>query len=152
MKMNWMLPQKFTLYPKVKLDEILMQKQVCDTKCRWERIDRMIDEKGDLILEEDDEVYREDKEVVEENRCNEVYDPERKEVNFTKVRATNIKSNPRVQMPGSRPAREEAQLAARTSLIENTVNQYRGKIQCIENLTPSERRGLKKLGKRVQNK
>ena len=81
-----------------------------------------------------------------------MYDPDRKILDYTKMRATKIKSNPRVMMPESHPAREEAQLAARTSLIENTVRQYKGNVECIENLTPSERRGLKKLGKRVQNK
>ena len=43
-------------------------------------------------------------------------------------------------------------MAARTTMIEGVLKECRGKIECIENLTVSERRGLKKLAKRVKNK
>ena len=117
------LPPKFTLFPKVKLEEILIQKQVCDTKCRWDRMERLIDDNGDIIIEEGDEVYKDDEEVVEENRHVEVYDPIRKVFDYTKIKATKIKSNPRVIMPGSRPAKEEAQMTARTAMIESVVKE-----------------------------
>ena len=115
-------------------------------------MDRLIDDNADIILEEGDEVYGDDEEVVEENRHVQVYNPDRKEFDYTKLKAINIKSNPRAIMPGSRPAKEEAQMTARTAMIEGVVKEVKGKIQCIENLTQSERRGLKKLMKRVKTK
>ena len=74
-----------------------------------------------------------------------------------KRRATDLKTNQRVYLPGARPAKEEAEMMVRKEVIINEVKKYIVK-KCREdgqqvesNLTAKERRGMKKLRTRVKN-
>ena len=69
-------------------------------------------------------------------------------MNFTRLRATDIKNNPRVQMPDPRPVKEEADLRYRGNVIDRVVKEYKKSNSKGMNLTPSESRGLKSLQKR----
>ena len=96
---------KFKLYPKVTLEEVQLQTQVMNAKIRWFRTGRDVDPKGEVIVEDEDFQEKTPEQVVQEENHREVYDPESKTLDFRKLRATGVKNNPRVHLPGDRPPR-----------------------------------------------
>ena len=74
-----------------------------------------------------------------------------------KRRATDCKTNQRVYLPDPRPAREEAELMVRSQRMEEVMRRYmkekcNDKGEIVEtNLTDQEKRGIKKLLKRVKD-
>ena len=69
---------------------------------------------------------------------------------YRKLRPTNVKNNPRVQLAKSRPVKEEGELITRETMIKRTSVKFLGNQEKRENLTASENRGLRKLKKRVK--
>ena len=66
---------------------------VGNTKISWGRTDMTVDTDGKILVDED--VEKTDAQLLEENRFRETYNPEAKSVNFTRLRATDIKKKPR---------------------------------------------------------
>ena len=81
-----------------------------------------MDDKGDLIWDPDDP--QTDEEVVLQNNQNGVYDPITKTIDFTMLKATLIKNNPRVKMPTPRPAIEEAQILTRRTMAQAIATDF----------------------------
>merc|ERR1711954_282286 len=92
-----------------------------------------------------------DEQILEDNFHREPYDHMSKTIDFRKVMPTDIKNNPRAMTGGNRPPKEEALLTTRNTLIEHNVLEYIASQPNLENLTKSERRGLKKLARRVKS-
>ena len=67
------------------------------------------------------------------------------------MRATDIKNNPRITLPKHRSAKEEVELGAKGEVVFREASNYMSSLQeQPENLTKSERRGLRKLLKRIK--
>ena len=129
--------------------------ETAKTKLRWERRQNGYGEEEDK-----DEIGEKEKEELEilELRTREIYDQENGSLDMRKRRATDVKSNQRVYLPGPRPAREEAELLVRSQRLENQMLKFmkeycneRGELR-ESNLSEQEKRGLKKLLKRVKDK
>ena len=107
-----------------------------------------MDSKGHVIWDPDPP--KTDEEIVNDHLEEEVFDPTTKTIDFRKIRPTNVKNNPKVIMPDPRPPVEEAHLLTRRTLAHLEASRFiqNMKVQC--NLTPSEKRGIKKLTKRVK--
>ena len=135
------LPPKFTLFKKLLMEEIKVQRDICNTKIRWNRKGQLVDEKGDVIWDPEDP--QTDEEVVLQNNQNEVYDPITKTIDFRKLKATLIKNNPRVKMPKPRPAIEEAQILTRRTMTQAIATDFIALQKEYTNLTTSEKRGLR---------
>ena len=54
----------------------------------------------------------------------EVYNPDFHQVDCTKVRASDVKNNPRVIFSKPRSPKEEAELTTRQEMVNNIVEQY----------------------------
>ena len=139
------LPAPYRLFPKVKIEKIKTNFTMGETKQRWSRADKLIDSKGDVIREEEGEQEKTDEEVVQQHAHEEVYDPDKKTIDFRKLRCHRVKSNPTVIMPKARPAKEEAIFLTRRHKAMSITAKYLEEQATMENLTPSERRGVKKL-------
>ena len=85
-----------------------------------------------------------------QNNQNEVYDPFTQTIDFRKLKATLSKNNPRVKMPKPRPAIEEAQILTRRTMAQAIATDFIASQKEYTNLTTSEKRGLRKLTKRVK--
>ena len=142
------LPPKFTLFRKPQMDDIKIQGDICDTKIRWNRRGQLVDEEGNVVWDPQDPMS--DEQVVLENNQNEIYDPITKKLDFRKLRATLIKNNPRVKMPRARPPLEEAQILTRRTMAHKLATEFIKSQKEYTNLTASEKRGLRKLTKRVK--
>ena len=105
-----------------------------------------VDIDGKIIVDED--VEKSDAQLLEENRYRETFNPDEKSLNFKRLRATDIKNNPRVQLGEPRPTREEADLKYRGNVIDKVVEEFKRDTKKPSNLTPSELRGIKSLQKR----
>ena len=81
--------------------------------------------------------------VIREIKENYVYDPDEKTIDF--------RNNLRVQLAKARPIKEKSELNTRETMIQRTSWNYILKQEKIENLTASEKRGLRKLKRRVKN-
>ena len=148
------LPPKFTLFPKISLQDVRVEGETCDTKIRWNRRDKEIDERGFPMAGEDEKELEEGSEArmeaeLEEHEFLEVYNPEKKSMDFTKLRPTMVKNNPRVSLPKNRPLKEEAKLIHRRTTVEEEVSEYTKEQSDTDDLTAAERRGVAKLRKRI---
>ena len=128
-------------YPKVVIPKIDIADMVSKVKSRWDRRkNREFDLTGKEVTEEGEEKKSVD-EHIEENRHREFYNPDTHEVSFANMRATDVKSNPKVMLPKPRSVKEEVELSTRSTLINKEVEEY---IKSIEvnpsSLTKSERR------------
>ena len=88
------------------------------------------------------------KEQGEENEYLEVYNVEKKTLDFRKQRATKLRENPRVHLPTPRPHQEEVMMGAKEIFWEEEAARYReencdtkGNI-IEENLTQLQKQGL----------
>ena len=139
------LSPKFLQYPELSKDELVLQQNVCDTKIRWKRRGDLIDSKGHVIPKEQD-TSPEDR--ITEHEYHEVYNSETKTLDFTKLRCTDVKNNPRVKLADPRPPIEEAHLTTRNSMVTQKFLKYVETHPHSQNLTPAEKRGIRKLRKR----
>ena len=62
---------------------------------------------------------------VEENCCLEVYDTDRKVLDFRRQKATNLRDNPRVYLPTPSPQKEELIMGAKEVYRQEAVETYR---------------------------
>ena len=149
------LQPKFAVYDKIDMKRIREELEVAKTKMRWERRRNGYCEDEDKRTDEEGEKEDEENERIE-IRMREIYDPENETVDLRKRMATDVKTNQRVFLPQPRPAREEAELMVRTERLERIVSKYmeencNEKGEIIEtNITNQQKRGLKKLLKRVK--
>ena len=99
------LGPKFTLYPKIKIENVKWASMCKDTKIRWGRKLRLIDKgSGDIIHE--DLGQQTDEQILEDNVHREPYDHVSKTIDFRKVMPTDIKNNHRVMTRGTDPQRK----------------------------------------------
>ena len=142
------LPHSFKLLPEVSEEEVRVQAEICRHKARWDRSSRDMVNGRELPESQEPLTLREH---VSNEEGHEVINPEDRICDFTKLRPTNVKNNPRVMIPGPRPPIEEAELLTRTSQIEQKIL---GSLSLEEslvysNITPGERRGILSLQKGV---
>ena len=140
------LPPKTAVYSKIKMKDIRLQEDICSNKQRWGRIGMLRDMKGTLIVEEEE--VKTDEQILEENKYRETYDPDTKTIDFRKVRATDVKNNPRVCLPPARPVREEAEFMSRNVMVDKVTERFMNNNPRGDNLTESEKAGVEKLVKR----
>ena len=142
------LNPKYRLFPKVILDTIRKQAGIGNHKARWDKLSRLWDKQGNEIIEEKENKTME--QMVQEESHREIWDPNTNTIDFKKVRASDVRNNPRVVIPKARNVKEEAELAARTMMIEDEVKKFiMENPENEKNLTASEFRGYQKLLKRV---
>ena len=140
------LPPKFTTFPKVTIEDAKVQTLVADSKSRWGRSDKLM-EAGDIVVENE---QLSDEDIVKEYSHLEVFDPDSKSIDFRKLRPTQIKNNPRVHMAKARPVLEEANYAVRGEKVRVITEHHIEERIKTDNMTDSERRGMKKLQKRMK--
>ena len=92
-------------------------------------------------------------EALEEESQREKFDRDKRVLNFKGMRASDVKSNPRVTLPKPRSDREELELGTRMTLLNQEVQEYIKRLETQpSSMTKSERRGLKKIKKRIKAK
>ena len=156
------LNPKFAVFDKLCLLTFKQALEAAKTKIRWERRrndkekEGTKDDKTEKKTKEEERIEREMEMIELKTRM--IYDQDDNELDMRRRLATDIKTNQRVIMPQARPAGEEAELLVRFARLEKVFVEYVEK-HCDEkgnqkesNLTEKERRGMKKLQKRVKNK
>ena len=116
------LNPKFKLFPKVVFNLIKKQTGIANHKARWDKLSRLWDKDGNEIVEELVKKTPEEKLADENHR--EVWDPDKNEIDFGKIRASDVKNNSKVMLPKARNMKEEAELAARANMIEEAVLEH----------------------------
>ena len=88
---------------------------------------------------------------MEENSHREKFDHESKTLDFRNLIPSDIKINPRVQLPKPRSDREERELSTRKTMVLKEVREYLARVEQVQDsLTKSEHRGFRKKKKRVE--
>ena len=124
--------------------------EVAKEKARWDRRDRDFTPEGEEVTLEDPESKKSKEELVQENEHREPYNHRTKTLDFRGIRPTDVKNCPRVKLSGPRSQREEMELGTKHKvMLKNTKEYIRTLEEQPDNLTKSERRGLRKLKKRV---
>ena len=162
------LSPKFAVFDKLCILAFRESLAAAMTKIRWERRrngtgEDEEEEKPDKDAKGAQEVI--EKELTDEEardlemielKTREIFNLEEMDFDMRKRMATDVKTNQRVIMPDARPANEEAELLVRCSRLEGVFKKYM-ESNCDEkgnllegNLTQQEKRGLKKLLKRVK--
>ena len=96
-------------------------------------------------------------EEPDEEELDEVVSFERKRINYSRVRATQIPTNPRLILPKPTTLRQESAMAETKQRMLEKVDEY-VKNRCDEkgypqsNLTKDEKNGLKEIKKRIEEK
>ena len=151
------LPPKFCLFSDLKGDDFDLATELANTKIRYFKRDSdedreagdPQDEPADLQLTPEQQLQSD----REEARTRQVYDHQTKELDVGRLRATDVKGNARVHLPGPLPTSQEAQLHIRTQAFKETFNNYIKKSapggKQRTNLTVAQTRGLKSLKKRI---
>ena len=80
-----------------------------------------MDQQGNEIQEPDQPTMQE---LLAEKEMESVYNQNTKVLDVRRLRATQVKNNPRVYLPRGRPQKEEAQFSARETLMEQTLEDY----------------------------
>ena len=129
------LPPKYITYPKIEEDTVQYERLLCNTKIRWSRkTTGNLEEQRDAAREREEEKESEKSKMereIREESSREIYDPERKCLDFRKLRVTDMVNNPRVELPHPRPQRKERIMGAKETLWEETVLEYKEK-HCSE--------------------
>ena len=92
---------------------------------------------------------REKQELMEED-FRLPYNPERRELDMRKLRATEVKSNKRVYLPKPVNDVTEEQILTRGCMIKKIVSDFIINSKTVRNIMQSEMRGVKKLRKRIK--
>ena len=144
------LPPKYATYQAIKILRIKHQQQLRDAKFRYGMLDKVYDQDGNVIPEEAEELTQHEEVLAEQYR--QVFDPENKELDFRRLRPTDVKSNPRVFIPKPRKNnKDEEELRVRNHLEQKVILDYLQKQEDCNNLTPSEKRGIKSLRARIES-
>ena len=95
--------------------------------------------------------------MVLENENREYFNPETKVIDFRKIKATDLRDNPRVILPKPRPPGEEIELIVQEQIWQTTIEKYaenhcnsKGD-QKQSNLTNSQKIGMSKLKNRSKD-
>ena len=94
--------------------------------------------------------------VILDQGSREIYDPDTLTYNLGKLKATDVRNNPKIYLPKPRPYREEQVLESKEQVYLDTWMAYQNEHcnakgdQLETNLTNSEERGKDKLLKRVE--
>ena len=95
--------------------------------------------------------------MIIENESRELFNPETKVIDFRKVKATDLRDNPRVILPKPRPPGEEIELLVQRQIWQTTIEKYaenhcnsKGD-QKQSNLTNSQKIGMSKLKNRSKD-
>ena len=143
------LTPKFACLNIVDDEKFEVDVEVCVAKHRWEV-------NFNAVGTEEQEMSKEDKEVDEmiEAQSRQIYDPESGKADMRRKKATDCKYNTRVGLPKARTPAEEALIEARKAEWNKILRDFIDQ-NCDEkgfqksNLTPAQKRGLRKLMKRV---
>merc|ERR1711954_415411 len=174
------LNPKFTQYQKVQMSDVDLEKEVCNTKIRWKEQEKIYkrneedtgnmrikvslcvkdgkvvpqtEEKPMFIREEKSEQKTEEqvmREEIQQEAYREVHDPERKTLDYRKLRTTDVKSCKRVYIPRPLASETEGELWTRNTLVKKVVKEFQLDAKKVKNLTRLEYNGLQKLKRRVQ--
>ena len=131
------LNPKFTQYQEVEMADVDLEKEVCNTKIRWKEQEKVYqkneegtgsmrikvslcvkdgkvvpqtEEKPTFSKEEKSEQKTEEqimREEIQQESYREVHDPERKTLDYRKLRTTDMRYNSKVHSPKARPREEE---------------------------------------------
>ena len=142
-----LLDPKFAVLDSLGAEEFELEVQAGLAKLRWNKM------KEDGEEESITEAERERLETLEAE-ARQIYDPKSKTVDYRKYRATDAPMNATLKLPPGQSLEYEAGLEVRYQKWMNTAEQFRkefcdDKGRQQSNLTSAQRRGLKKLKKRV---
>ena len=128
------LPIKHKRYDRVTSVGIRFEKELSNCKTRWGRTTL-----GNLEEQAEDKKERDGKglpseseylsSLVEENNAREMYDPKNKTFNVSKLKATDMRDNPRLHMPKPRPQKEEVMIEAKGEMYSN-IDNYLEEVSC----------------------
>ena len=142
-----LLDPKYAVMDSLGAEEFELEVQASLAKLRWHKM------KEDGLEEDITEAERERQEILEAE-ARQIYDHGSKTVDYRKYRATDAPMNATLKLPPGQSPEYEAGLEVRQQKWMGTATQYikefcddRGRQE--DNLTPTQRRGLKKLQKRV---
>ena len=106
------LPTKFATLSKITMNNVQYENLLCNTKTRWNRMTKGSPKEQLEAIEEDPESENpSDEQQILENLTREIYNPETKTQDLTKLKATDMKHNPRLHLPPPRPPQEEVAFA-----------------------------------------
>ena len=111
---------------------------------------------GDEVCEDIDDELEEEQEIVDAETRN-IFDNVKKEFNFAKRRATDLKGNSRVFFPSkARSLEDEAKLETMRLELKTVFKYYVSKFcqeggKQMDNMSTNQAKGLKSLRKRVSN-
>ena len=157
---------EYAIFGKVDPQMVEEEIQIAATKVRWTVMNSSEGEtkEGEKeVIKEEIRTNEDDKETISEEEMNlidakarQTVDTEAGTIDMSKKRATDLKNNRRVMMPGPMTAREEGIMNSRIEMWRETTEEYR-KENCRKdgsvkecNLTLLQSTGLKMLQKRVK--
>ena len=150
------LGPKFSIYRSLEQEDFETAFEVCNAKIRYDGMDKKDDDEEES---EDMIATPEEQEKFDEMQAQsrQVYDPIEKKVNPSNRRVTDLRENTKVYLPKPLKPGEEAQLAIRKEKYMDTFKRYTEekcskKGEQIPNLTPQQKKGQKKLQKRIKDK
>ena len=142
-----LLDPKFAVLDSIGEEEFELEVQAALAKLRWHKM------KEDRLEEDITEAEKEREEKLEAE-ARQIYDWKSKRVDYRKYRATDAPMNATLKLPPGQSPEYEAGLEIRQQKWMGTARQFikefcddKGRQQ--DNMTPAQRRGLKKLQKRV---
>ena len=146
------LDPKFALFDKLYEENFETEMEMCFAKMRWNQFDKCDDD--DDEKEEDISEAEQEKNDLMEAQSRQAFDSESKCFDMRNLRATDVKLNTFVVLPEPQSVKYEAGLELRRdkylSEFRNYVKQNCDKgFQQKPNLTSQQRKGIKKLSKRV---
>ena len=149
-----MIDPKFAVFDALDEEDFETEVEMCCAKMRWNNFD----EEEDPDLDEKVEISEEEQERLDtiEAKQRQVYDSDAKLFDMRNLKATDVKQNTFVYLPENQGVKYEAQLEVRRNEYLKIFRQY-VKENCNEhkqqksNLTESERKGVKKLKKRIRS-
>ena len=143
-------------YSKLDMKNIRREREMCNTKIRYERLFNPVE---DEEIEKEVEMSTEEKERIEIEKMwtEKCHDEKRGKVDMTKKKCTDVRTNQRVIMPEPRPAKEEAHLQVRTEKTLKIAREYMEKNcdkdgKLLRGGFPKElEKGVEKLQKRIRD-
>ena len=145
-KQAMLLDPKFAVLDKLSEEDWELEVQCCLTKLRW---DKMAEDRLSKDITEEEREKTETHEAEERQ----IFDPITKTIDYRKYRATDAPMNATLHLPPGQTPEYEAGLEIRFQEWMGVGRKYIEEF-CTEgkqetNLTPAQKRGLKKLKKRV---
>ena len=112
--------------PDLKEDEFEYEDNLSKTKIRYSR--RHTGSLKEQEQENKEELHQEEltpEQVIEEHSGREFFCPENKTLDFGKLKATDLRNNPRIYLPKPRPAQEESILETKSLLYGQSFDIYK---------------------------